>query len=71
MTKASGPSPRDWRTKADWNAAAFLERLNETLFARTDRHIRPQGAAQSAGQTLATAKGRLPRSCGAVHGGVP
>ncbi|WP_425051380.1 transglutaminase family protein [Psychromarinibacter sp. S121] len=42
---------------SDWEAAAFLERLNETLFSRTDRHIRPDGAAQPAAVTLRTARG--------------
>ncbi len=35
----------------------FLERLNHTLFTRTDRHIRPTGAAQQPEQTLAMARG--------------
>lgn len=44
-------------SESGWNAVVFLERLNATLFARTDRHIRPQGAAQTAAYTLATGKG--------------
>lgn len=35
----------------------FLTRLNQTLFTRTDRHIRPDGFAQTAAQTLASARG--------------
>jgi transglutaminase-like putative cysteine protease len=35
----------------------FLARLNRTLFTRMDRHIRPDGAAQSAAYTLATGRG--------------
>ena len=41
----------------DWEAAEFIDLLNETLFTRTDRHIRPEGAAQAAGVTLRTARG--------------
>ena len=40
-----------------WEATTFLERLNQTLFTRMDRHIRPEGAAQSPAHTLATGKG--------------
>lgn len=36
---------------------AFLDHLNHTLFTRTDRHIRFEGAAQTAGYTLATWQG--------------
>lgn len=36
---------------------AFLSALNETLFTRTDRHIRLTGNAQTPAETLATAKG--------------
>lgn len=35
----------------------FLDCLNRTLFTRTDRHIRPDGAAQTPAHTLATGKG--------------
>ncbi len=35
----------------------FLARLNRTLFTRMDRHIRPEGAAQSAAHTLASGSG--------------
>ncbi|WP_460272581.1 transglutaminase family protein [Celeribacter sp. ULVN23_4] len=35
----------------------FLYRLTEDLYARTRRHIRPVGYAQSAGETLASASG--------------
>ncbi len=34
-----------------------LERLNWTLFTRTDRHIRAAGAAQAPTHTLATGRG--------------
>ena len=40
-----------------WRAEAFLERLTRTLFTRTDRHIRPDGHAQSAAHTLAVGRG--------------
>ncbi|WP_333825051.1 transglutaminase family protein [Pinisolibacter sp.] len=40
-----------------WRAEAFLERLTRTLFTRTDRHIRPDGHAQSAAYTLAVGRG--------------
>ncbi len=36
---------------------AFLAHLNQTLFTRTDRHIRPDGVAQTPAHTLATARG--------------
>jgi transglutaminase-like putative cysteine protease len=39
------------------DALAFLERLNQTLFTRTNRHIRPEGAAQTPAHTLATGMG--------------
>ncbi len=39
------------------DALAFLALLNQTLFTRTDRHIRPEGAAQTPAHTLATGKG--------------
>ncbi len=38
-------------------AAGFLDLLTRTLFARTDRHIRPDGPAQRAAHTLATGRG--------------
>ncbi len=44
-------------SESGWKALDFLERLNKTLFGRTDRHIRPEGAAQSPAHTLATARG--------------
>ncbi len=44
-------------SESGWEAPGFLERLNQTLFTRMDRHIRPQGAAQSPAHTLATGKG--------------
>ena len=44
-------------SESGWDALDFLERLNKTLFTRTDRHIRPQGAAQSPALTLATGRG--------------
>mgnify|MGYP001268962768 CR=1 FL=1 len=43
--------------ESDWRAEAFLERLTRTLFTRTDRHIRPDGHAQSAAYTLAVGRG--------------
>ncbi len=36
---------------------AFLERLSGLLYARTERHIRPSGAARPPEETLATARG--------------
>ncbi len=44
-------------SESGWEARGFLERLTQTLFTRMDRHIRPQGAAQSPAHTLATGKG--------------
>lgn len=44
-------------SESGWEAPGFLERLTQTLFTRTDRHIRPQGAAQSPAHTLASGKG--------------
>ncbi len=44
-------------SESGWEAPAFLDRLNQTLFTRTDRHIRAGGAAQAPAHTLATAKG--------------
>ena len=38
-------------------AEAFLTRLNETLFARTDRYIRGSGYAQTPAETLALGSG--------------
>lgn len=35
----------------------FLQHLTRTLHARTDRHIRPDGHAQEAAQTLASGRG--------------
>ena len=43
--------------ESGWRAEAFLERLTQTLFTRTDRHIRPDGHAQSAAYTLAVGRG--------------
>jgi transglutaminase-like putative cysteine protease len=43
--------------ESGWGAEAFLERLTRTLFTRTDRHIRPDGHAQSAAHTLAVGRG--------------
>lgn len=42
---------------AGWDALGFLNRLTETLFARTDRHIRIDGNAQTPAHTLASARG--------------
>jgi transglutaminase-like putative cysteine protease len=39
------------------DVVSFLERLNHTLFTRTNRHIRPTGAAQTPEHTLATGRG--------------
>ena len=44
-------------SESGWDILAFLERLNQTIFTRTDRHIRPEGAAQTPAHTLATGKG--------------
>jgi transglutaminase-like putative cysteine protease len=43
--------------ESGWRAETFLERLTRTLFTRTDRHIRPDGHAQSAAYTLAVGRG--------------
>ena len=40
-----------------WEAPAFLESLNRTLFTRIERGIRPAGAAQEPAYTLAAGKG--------------
>jgi transglutaminase-like putative cysteine protease len=44
-------------SESGWDGLAFLTRLNQTIFTRTDRHIRPEGAAQTPAHTLATGKG--------------
>jgi transglutaminase-like putative cysteine protease len=44
-------------SESGWDAPSFLARLNQTLFTRTNRHIRPEGAAQTPAYTLAAAKG--------------
>jgi len=44
-------------SESGWDVSGFLDRLNQTLFTRMDRHIRPDGAAQTPAHTLATAKG--------------
>ncbi len=44
-------------SESGWDALAFLERLNQALFTRTDRHIRPDGAAQTPAHTLAAGRG--------------
>ncbi len=44
-------------SESGWEAPGFLEHLNQTLFTRMNRHIRPYGAAQSPAHTLATGKG--------------
>ncbi|HVY40031.1 MAG TPA: transglutaminase family protein, partial [Polyangia bacterium] len=36
---------------------AFLDNLCRTIFARADRHVRPTGDAQTAGETLRTWRG--------------
>ena len=43
--------------EVDHQPVAFLEHLCRTLHARTDRHVRPTGAAQRASETLATWRG--------------
>jgi transglutaminase-like putative cysteine protease len=43
--------------EAGHEPVAFLEHLCRTIFARADRQIRPEGAAQTAAQTLATWRG--------------
>lgn len=44
-------------SEVDYAALPFLDRLNRMLFARIDRHIRIEGAAQAPEQTLATWRG--------------
>jgi len=39
------------------SALDFLDALNVALYARTDRHIRPDGYAKTAAETLATGRG--------------
>ncbi len=46
-----------WRPKAGGTPEVFLDRLNRALFTRTERCVRPEGAAQRPAQTLAAAKG--------------
>ncbi len=43
--------------RAGGQSATFLATLTAELFTRTDRHIRPSGYAQSAAETLITARG--------------
>lgn len=43
--------------RAGGQAAVFLALLTAELYTRTDRHIRPSGYAQSASETLITARG--------------
>jgi transglutaminase-like putative cysteine protease len=43
--------------ESGWEVPSFLECLNQTLFTRTIRHIRPEGAAQAPAHTLAAGKG--------------
>lgn len=43
--------------RAGGQAAGFLALLTSELYSRTDRHIRPAGYAQSAAETLITARG--------------
>jgi transglutaminase-like putative cysteine protease len=47
----------DLAAESDWSALEFLDRLTRTLHERTDRHIRPDGHARSAAQTLALGRG--------------
>jgi transglutaminase-like putative cysteine protease len=44
-------------SESGWEAPAFLERLNQALFTRTDRGIRAGGAAQEPAHTLAAGSG--------------
>ncbi len=44
-------------SESEWQVQDFLERLNRTLFTRTDRHIRPEGSAQTPAYTLAMGRG--------------
>lgn len=48
---------RDLAAQADWRAAPFLDRLNTALYERIDRHIRPDGDAHDAAETLASGSG--------------
>lgn len=48
---------RDLASQAGYRPVAFLDHLGQTLYARSDRHIRVEGAAQSPGHTLATWRG--------------
>lgn len=45
------------RARAGGQVAGFLALLTADLHSRTDRHIRPSGYAQSAAETLITARG--------------
>ncbi len=47
----------DLASESGWAATDFLDHLNQALFKRMDRHIRPQGAAQTPARTLATGRG--------------
>lgn len=47
----------DLAARCSWTAAHTLDLLNRTLFERTDRHIRQDGYAQTAADTLRTRKG--------------
>lgn len=47
----------DLAEASGWVAPAFLAKLNHTLFDRTDRQIRADGAAQSPAHTLASRHG--------------
>ncbi len=44
-------------SECGWDVRNFLDRLNQALFTRTHRHIRPDGAAQAPAYTLATGRG--------------
>ncbi len=44
-------------SECGWEAHTFLDRLNRALFTRTNRYIRPGGAAQAPEQTLAARSG--------------
>ena len=60
MAEDPGPEVRRFAeglAQGTGSAIAFLVALNETLYTRTDRHIRMEGNARSAAETLATGRG--------------
>ena len=48
---------RELAAECDSGALAFLQHLNTTIYSRTDRKIRDEGAAQTAAHTLAIGRG--------------